>query len=841
MNNVEQARRWLTWLYGERPDGLIWIGPSDTDWTGRCFATPAEAAAYAVQLDAGGATPGVYHRLTTVQREPEWHKRGDAELSASLPALAMDLDIKGPGHKRDNLPDSEADLARILAAAGLPEPSAWVHSGGGRYAYWLIRPAPATVNPQVLDRVKELSAEWHGHVIKWAKSLGLHVDNTRDLARVYRLPGTTNRKAGQPRPCYVISASGAGYDLDGLESALIHAPSPPAPPPAVRPAGSAVGTADSAMARVEQFVIEAANLPEGEGNTGLARIGFMVGQYVGAGQVDMAWAEQRLCSALDSWEFRGSPRDHQERTIRSALEHGAENPRQWEGRPGVMQVPPPLVRPSGRDLNDPPPSVVHPPALNPNTGPRWMPPPGRPLDAVDVLLAEGDIASHDGVPMVCRWQRVYHVWESGVWLPVDDEVIEKFLYEAMRNAQYPDPDRDDESRMWSPSIAKIKELNTALGKVRVARVASEPTAEADRSVIVLKNGILNLRTMEMSPHSPSLFNLTMLPFPFDRNAECPCWMRFLESAFPRDPESVQLLAECFGEIVFGDTKRQKAPVLAGESGAGKGTVIKVLESLIGENGCVAANLQDLSGTFGREELIGKRLAVLGDVRWNVRGARDGIARLLEIVGRDTQTISRKNRRAWTGTLGLHVAIASNDPPDFTDPSGALARRLNLIHFRESFVGKEDPGLLDKLLEELPGILNWSLRGYRDLAAQGRFTVPTSASDLAEEVRDRASHVRPFARDALEFRPDGETWGGKSDDDPYWISSDLLFRAWSAWRRDENVSWDPSKSEVSAEFRKLFQRAGVEKAHRGASRRRGFLGARISAGFQSRFPAAIEGG
>lgn len=217
---MNESTAWLTWLYGPEPLGLIWIGGQQDNFVGRTFTSIDEAAAYADTFITGG----VYHRLTTLRTIERG--RGTAGDSAYLPGFAMDLDLKGPGHKALNYPETDDDLTTLLRKAGLPEPSAWVHSGGGRYPFWkLDQPADLTI-PGALDRAATISARLHKHVITWAGELGWKVDNTSDLARVYRLPGTMNRKTDTPVMCTVIRQGELRHSLDALEHALNVAPSP---------------------------------------------------------------------------------------------------------------------------------------------------------------------------------------------------------------------------------------------------------------------------------------------------------------------------------------------------------------------------------------------------------------------------------------------------------------------------------------------------------------------------------------------------------------------------------------------------------------------------------------
>jgi putative DNA primase/helicase len=69
-------------------------------------------------------------------------------------------------------------------------------------------------------------------------------------------------------------------------------------------------------------------------------------------------------------------------------------------------------------------------------------------------------------------------------------------------------------------------------------------------------------------------------------------------------------------------------------------------------------------------------------------------------------------------LRVRFLIISNELPKITDSSGALASRFVLVRLTESFEKREDPLLHDKLLPELPGILNWALEGETDWWPEG---------------------------------------------------------------------------------------------------------------------------
>lgn len=254
MTPVEESTRWLEWLYGADPVGPIWIGGHGDGFRGRTFTAIDEAVQYGQQLDAKQAG-GVYHRLTTMHAVEEG--RGAAGDSTYLPAFAMDLDLKGPGHKALNYPETEAELRTLLHRAGLPEPSVWVHSGGGRYPFWrLDRPADLTL-PGQLERAAGISSDLHKLVIEWAKDAGLKVDNTSDLARVYRLPGTHNRKAGGEVLAAVAwdewSGAATPFSLADLRTSVDRAPRVRERIEAAAAASSAAGAPDWGLADSQLF------------------------------------------------------------------------------------------------------------------------------------------------------------------------------------------------------------------------------------------------------------------------------------------------------------------------------------------------------------------------------------------------------------------------------------------------------------------------------------------------------------------------------------------------------------------------------------------------------------
>ena len=294
-------------------------------------------------------------------------------------------------------------------------------------------------------------------------------------------------------------------------------------------------------------------------------------------------------------------------------------------------------------------------------------------------------------------------------------------------------------------------------------------------LIACTNGLLHLPTLELLHHTPAFFSLTALPFAYQPAAPEPTeWLAFLAQLWPGDQQAIDTLQELFGLLLTGDTRHQKAFLIVGPKRSGKGTIARILTKLLGQDNVCGPTLSSLAQNFGLAPMIGKRLAVISDARISGRADQSIIVeRILSITGEDSLTIDRKFRDSWTGRLDTRFLLLTNELPRLTDSSGALASRFITLVIMQSFIGREDHSLTDRLACELPGILNWSIVGWDRLQARGYFVPPASSDAAQGELEDLGSPIGAFLRDRCQGGPEHQIECGR------------LFDGWVAWCRDNN--------------------------------------------------------
>jgi hypothetical protein len=158
--------------------------------------------------------------------------RGSIGSAVAIPGLWADVDVYSPAHKRRDLPPTFAD-ARALVGAFPLKPTVIVHSGFGLQAWWLFKEPWTFQGPEDRARAQQLARRFGATLQTYARERGWSIDDTADLARVLRLPGTLNCKLPTAVPVEIIEwRPDSRHEPGEFEPFLVE---PAAPSPVHRP------------------------------------------------------------------------------------------------------------------------------------------------------------------------------------------------------------------------------------------------------------------------------------------------------------------------------------------------------------------------------------------------------------------------------------------------------------------------------------------------------------------------------------------------------------------------------------------------------------------------------
>ena len=254
--------------------------------------------------------------------------------------------------------------------------------------------------------------------------------------------------------------------------------------------------------------------------------------------------------------------------------------------------------------------------------------------------------------------------------------------------------------------------------------------------INFRNGTLNLKTMSLVKHDWKDYFRYVLPYDYNPGADCPMFRRYLDEVMP-EKEAQDVLAEYIGWLFIPELKLERVLFLYGSGCNGKSVFVEIVETLVGKDNVSHESLSDLCGEYGansRANLSGKLLNTCSDVAPNAF-AGDLFKRLAS-----QEPISMKTlyKDVITTDEYARMLFCLNELPRTNDISNGFYRRFLIAPFQvEIPKARINPELSRKIIaSELPGIMNWVLKGRKRLVMNKRFTESPVMNRALEEYRSR---------------------------------------------------------------------------------------------------------
>ena len=331
-----------------------------------------------------------------------------------------------------------------------------------------------------------------------------------------------------------------------------------------------------------------------------------------------------------------------------------------------------------------------------------------------------------------------------------------------------------------------------------------------------QNGILDIDALLADreadecfrPNSPEWFSTVSIPYDFNPQATCPFFENVLDHNLDMDPEKVKILQEWAGYLLTPDTGEQKFLILEGEGSNGKSVYVAAVTAMLGEENVSTVPLEVFGERFARAETLGKLLNAAADC-----GELDKVAEgyLKPFTSGDRMFFDRKGVPGLNCRPTARLMVAVNTRPRFSDRSRGIWRRMKLIKFDVEITKEVRIKGLDKVeywqaSDDLPGILNWALRGLARLRAQNGFTESESENQEIEDYKEEVNPARAFLNEYVE-----ESRSGK-------ISSRLLYGWYKKWGT-ENGYHPLSERMFGKEVKRKFPR--MEKRRMGPRNARQF--------------------
>jgi putative DNA primase/helicase len=265
--------------------------------------------------------------------------------------------------------------------------------------------------------------------------------------------------------------------------------------------------------------------------------------------------------------------------------------------------------------------------------------------------------------------------------------------------------------LFTPA-SKSNFIHYAIGK---DLVDAETAFEDQVRYLTMQNGLYDLTKYELVPHDSAIFTTNLLPYEYNPDAECLRWLRYLNEVFIGDAATIQFVQEAVGYAFHKAIPTAAIFFLIGDGGNGKSVFIDVISSLCGKENVSNISLYRLNDEKYLPELFGKMINVSGETP-SAKYFNTDLLKLVTggdwVTGREVYKKPSKFKPYAKHYLGM------NTFPEIEDNTHGMWRRINVIEFPRKFSENEmDVELTAKLMNELSGIFNWALQGYKRLREQ----------------------------------------------------------------------------------------------------------------------------
>lgn len=280
----------------------------------------------------------------------------------------------------------------------------------------------------------------------------------------------------------------------------------------------------------------------------------------------------------------------------------------------------------------------------------------------------------------------------------------------------------------------------------------------NKKILNFPNGELEVETGKLLNHSRESYSTIQLNYQYNSSAQCPEWLKFIEDITDGQRDRMDLIQEMFGYCLTNDTRYQKCFYLIGSGANGKSVLLSVLEKLIGEANTSHVEIAFLNSDFQRIKLLDSMVNICNDIKTDVAGTGSFFK---AIVAGDTISGCYKGKDFFDFKPACKMVFAANTMLSTRDIDGGFLRRICFINFPVQFVQnptkqherKRDTEILKKLLNELPGILNWSLSGLRALREKNNFTNTTDQETLIRELEMINDPISAFVDEVISTSPE----------------------------------------------------------------------------------------
>lgn len=279
--------------------------------------------------------------------------------------------------------------------------------------------------------------------------------------------------------------------------------------------------------------------------------------------------------------------------------------------------------------------------------------------------------------------------------------------------------------------------------IKLKSYVSSKELNADWNQITFRNGILNISTMILMPHTPNVYNTVYIDYNYEEDA---IFSKSIDTFFNTlsgfDDDLKTLLYEIVGCCLIRKNLFSKFFLCCGQGQTGKSSYLRLIKNLVGKHNASFLSINDLEEKFGPIDLHNKLVNLGDDVPYYLKET----ATLKKLVTGEEFLADQKYKQPINFENFATLIFTTNKLPEVSDKSTGFYRRLMIIELNNK-ITKPDMFFFDRLTDaDYEYLLSKAISAVTKAIKNGKLTSYDGAEEKLEKYRREQSATLSFLTD-----------------------------------------------------------------------------------------------
>ena len=268
----------------------------------------------------------------------------------------------------------------------------------------------------------------------------------------------------------------------------------------------------------------------------------------------------------------------------------------------------------------------------------------------------------------------------------------------------------------------------------------------DKGLIAFNNGIYSIENNKLYPFNSEYILTNLVPWDFKEGVYSELMDNTLNKLAYNNKDIRTLIDEVIGYILFSKNQLGKAFIIVGDRANGKSTFLNCMKFMIGIENTSYLSLTDITNSRFRVIETKDKLLNIGDDIGS--GYIPESENLKKLITGDPMTAEKKGKDPIKFNCYAKFLFSANEIPQIKDPTGAMARRLIIIPFLNTFTkenGDYDPYFIDKLKsrECMEYLIYIGIEGLKRVLKNKGFSETEETKQLLKEFNENNNPIFEF--------------------------------------------------------------------------------------------------